>query len=90
MFALTLYEMAVRGKPWGELTGKEVRVQILNKERPSLIPLDEWIQRRSGSDAMKSVVKKCWNDEPTERMEVWQIGDVLKQMYDDCKLNVEC
>lgn len=64
MFALTLYEMAVRNKPWGELTGKEVRVKVLAKERPSLKPLDEWIDGFSGADSMKSIVKKCWDDVP--------------------------
>ena len=86
MFALTLYEMVVRDKPWGELTGKEVRVQILDqKSRPSEQPLNDWIQKRSGSDAMKSVITKCWKDDPTARMEVWQIRDVLKQMHEDCE-----
>jgi len=84
MFALTLYEMVVRGKPWGELTGKEVRVKVLDKQRPDLAPLDAWIERFSGADAIKSVVKKCWADSPTERMEVWEMGDVLQQMQVDC------
>jgi hypothetical protein len=86
MLALTLYEMVVRGKPWGELTGKEVREKILeNNERPDIQPLDDWIKRRPGSDAMKSIIEKCWANDPSSRIEVWQIWDILKQMQLDCE-----
>ena len=75
--ALTLYEMAVRSRPWDELTGDEVRVKVLEKERPSLDPLVAWIETFSGADAMKSVVKKCWADLPEERLKVCEIVEVL-------------
>ena len=83
--ALTLYEMAVRSRPWDELTGKEVRVKVLEKERPNLDPLVAWIETFSGADAMKSVVKKCWADLPEERLEVCEIVEVLARMHSECQ-----
>jgi hypothetical protein len=85
-FAMTLYEMATRGKPWGERTNSEVRREVSEGSRPPLMPLQEWSDGFEGTDSWISVVKKSWDPAPERRMEVWKISDVLARTYEECQM----
>ena len=85
-FAMTLYEMAIRGKPWGERTNSEVRREVSEGSRPPLMPLQEWSDGFEGTDSWISVVKKSWDPAPERRMEVWKMSEVLARTYEECQM----
>lgn len=82
---LTLYEMAVRGKPWGDRTNSEVRKIVSEDKRPPLKPVQSWITRFPGAEPWLKIIEKCWSVEPESRMPVWKVHEILLRCHGECE-----
>ena len=82
---LTLYEMAVRGKPWGDRTNSEVRKVVSEDKRPPLKPVQSWITRFPGAEPWLKIIENCWSVEPESRMPVWKVHEILMRCHGECE-----
>ena len=57
-YAMTIYNVYLRAKPWGSLSQDEIEKRVLNGERPEL---------SIGDDNIKEVIEAAWDQDPAKR-----------------------
>ena len=90
VFGNTLYTLLTGRVPFYNLNsdhGDEVKEMVKNGTRPFLDP--RWKNRSYAEGKLVQIIQKCWRQDPTKRIEIFEAVRRLKEVQKEHKRRVK-